>query len=450
MQLRFKPKKRLLTRMFITSLTIIALVGFGLAWSVTILHAQNSYNKETAQLIAEMPQIAAELREHDLIPANNNWLMENNKQKRYMMASCSQDFADVWTSSLATDAGLTNICERFESIVDSNPPYFLNMSDNRSYFAYLLPVELNQTQYNMVVLKEADTVENDFKRFKKLTYLRLGVVMLLAFILLISAAYWGMRPLTRLKSELQAIGDGNKKSLSDGYPQELEGVTQALNQLLSQSSAQQERYQNAMNDLAHSLKTRLAAVHAITDDATLSKSDASEKIMQQVGQMDQLVKYQLKRALVGRQGLVQEQTPVQPMVEQLSQMLFKIYQEKNVKFSSHIDSDINFPINKGDLMELCGNLMENAFRLCISEVIVTATIDSEGHSILCVEDDGPGVDESLKARIIQRGVRADTQSPGQGIGLAVCNEIVSSYHGLLSITESELEGAKFTIKIPPQ
>ncbi len=99
-------------------------------------------------------------------------------------------------------------------------------------------------------------------------------------------------------------------------------------------------------------------------------------------------------------------------------------------------------------MELCGNLMENAFRLCISEVIVTATIDSEGHSILCVEDDGPGVDESLKARIIQRGVRADTQSPGQGIGLAVCNEIVSSYHGLLSITESELEGAKFTIKIP--
>ncbi|MCL1065480.1 ATP-binding protein [Shewanella olleyana] len=450
MQLSFKPKKRLLARMFITSLTIIALVGFGLAWSVTILHAQNSYNQETSQLIAEMPQIAAELREHNLIPADNSWLNDNNKQKRYMMASCTQSFDDVWISSLATDRGLNNICQRFESIADTSPPYYLTMSDEKSYFAYLLPVELNQTQYNMVVLKDADSVENEFKRFKKLTYLRLAVVMLLAFILLISAAYWCLRPMGRLKSELQAIGEGKKESLSNGYPHELEGVTQALNQLLTQSSEQQERYQNAMNDLAHSLKTRLAAVHAITDDKLLSKADASEKIMQQVGQMDQLVKYQLKRALVGRQGLVHEQTSVAPMVEQLSQMLFKIYREKGVRFSTNIEPKVSFPINKGDLMELCGNLMENAFRLSISEVIISAHIDQDGNAVLIVEDDGPGVEDALKERIIQRGVRADTQSPGQGIGLAVCNEIVSSYHGLLSITESHLQGAKFTIKIPPQ
>ncbi|WP_220754877.1 ATP-binding protein [Shewanella sp. KT0246] len=450
MQLRFKLKKRLLTRMFITSLSIIALVGFGLAWSVTILHAQNSYNKETSQLIAEMPQIAAELREYDLIPADNGWLKENNKQKRYMMASCTQTFDEVWISTLAIDSGLDNICQRFESIADTNPPYYLTMSDEKSYFAYMLPVELNQTQYNMVVLKDANSVEGEFIRFKKLTYLRLAVVMLLAVVLLVSAAYWGMRPMARLKSELQAIGDGKKKALSDGYPHELEGVTQALNQLLSQSSDQQERYQNAMNDLAHSLKTRLAAVHAITDDNSLTKTDASEKIMQQVGQMDQLVKYQLKRALVGRQGLVQEQTPVKPMIDQLSQMLFKIYREKDIKFTVNVEPEVSFPINKGDLMELCGNLMENGFRLSISEVIVTASIDQDGNAVLIVEDDGPGVEDALKERIIQRGVRADTQSPGQGIGLAVCNEIVSSYHGLLSITESHLQGAKFTIKIPPQ
>ena len=80
MQLRLKFKKRLLTRMFLTSLSIITLVGFGLAWMVNILHAQNSYNEETAQLIAEIPQVAAELREHDLIPDTSAWLEENNKQ----------------------------------------------------------------------------------------------------------------------------------------------------------------------------------------------------------------------------------------------------------------------------------------------------------------------------------------------------------------------------------
>lgn len=86
-----------------------------------------------------------------------------------------------------------------------------------------------------------------------------------------------MRPLVRMRSELESVNNGKSRSLSQDYPIELEGVTQALNQLLRQSSAQQDRYQNAMNDLAHSLKTRLAAVHAITDDASLDKTSASEK-----------------------------------------------------------------------------------------------------------------------------------------------------------------------------
>lgn len=92
--------------------------------------------------------------------------------------------------------------------------------------------------------------------------------------------------------------------------------------------------------------------------------------------------------------------------------------------------------------------MENAFRLCISQVQISARFTDQGDFELIVEDDGPGVEEKLRQKIIQRGVRADTQSPGQGIGLAVCDEIVSSYGGYLSIEESYLEGAKFRITIP--
>ena len=98
-------------------------------------------------------------------------------------------------------------------------------------------------------------------------------------------------------------------------------------------------------------------------------------------------------------------------------------------------------------MELLGNLMENAYRLCISEVRVSA-VSRDGQFELVVEDDGPGIEESLRDKVLQRGVRADSRSPGQGIGLAVCDEIVSSYQGTLTIENSVLEGALFRVRLP--
>ncbi|QSX35861.1 ATP-binding protein [Shewanella sedimentimangrovi] len=446
--MQLKPKKRLLTRMYLTSLSIITLVGFGLAWMVNMLHAQNSYNEETAQLIAEIPQVAAELREHDLIPDTSAWLDENKKPGGFVVVSCDDRFKQVWTSALAVDKGLFDTCERFNEIRGDSPPYYLTLADERGYFIYLLSVEISGVHYNLLMMKDAARLELESSKYARTTYLRLALVLALALLLLVSAAYWGLRPLTRMQAELQAISDGKASSLSGGYPVEVEGITQALNQLLLQTKSQQERYQNAMNDLAHSLKTRLAAVHAITDDSALDKTSSHEKIMEQVSQMDHLVKYQLKRAMLGRKGLKQEQTQVAPLVEQLAQMLYKIHRDKSVKFSANIPPLILFPGDKGDLMELCGNLMENAFRLCISQVRVTAAITDEGEFELRVEDDGPGVAESLRYKILERGVRADSQSPGQGIGLAVCHEIVESYNGSLTIEESALEGALFRIRIP--
>ncbi len=446
MQLTFPFKRRLLTRMFVTALSLIAIVGFGLAWLVNILFAQSHYNEETAKLIAEIPKVAAELKENNQIPQHDNW-PENATEEKYILATCDNDYRQQWTSSLASELGLFDTCERFNTIRLDSPPYYLTLANDKNYFIYLLPIELSKQQYNLLVMKDAANLEKELDKFSHKTYWRLAMVITLALILLISAGYWGMRPLVRLRNELEQISSGKTTALSQDYPIELEGVTQALNQLLVQSSAQQERYQNAMNDLAHSLKTRLAAVHAITDDDNLSQSLANDKVMEQISQMDQLVKYQLKRAMLGRNGLKQQQTLVVPLIEQLSQMLFKVYRDKQVQFKAHITDDQVFPGDKGDLMELCGNLMENAFKMCISQVNINA-YNNNNEFILIVEDDGPGVAENIRQRILERGVRADTQKPGQGIGLAVCNEIVTSYNGELSIETSELEGAKFVIRIP--
>ncbi len=434
--------------MLLTSLSIIAVVGFGLAWMANTLHSQRSYTEETAKLITEIPQVAAELREHDLIPDTSAWLEENNQEARYVLASCDESFQQVWTSSLAVDRGLFDTCEQFDEIRNESPPYQLTLADDRSYFIYMLKVTISGQLFNLLILKDAEKVELEANTFSKRTYMRLAMVLALAVLLLISAAYWGMRPLVQMQNELQAINEGKTRALSDGYPVELEGVTRSLNQLLNQSTAQQQRYQNAMNDLAHSLKTRLAAVHAITDDPSLDKTSTNEKIMAQVSQMDQLVKYQLKRAMLGRKGLKHEHTEIQPLIEQLSQMLYKVYKDKKIAFNSDIPAGLSFPGAEGDIMELCGNLLENAFRLCISQVYISAALTFDNMLEIRVEDDGPGVEKNLRSKILERGVRADTRSSGQGIGLAVCNEIVSSYDGSLEIEDSELEGALFIIRIP--
>ncbi|WP_425439851.1 ATP-binding protein [Paraferrimonas sedimenticola] len=442
-----RPKKRLLTRVFLTSIGIIAMVGFGLALMVNEQHVQNSYNKETAKLIAQIPNVAAELREHDLIPADSTWLEENTTQKQYLMASCSVNYDQVWTSVAAVDLGLFDTCERFNLIRNDAPPYYLTLADQKNYFIYLLEVELGGNPYNLLVMKDSQSIEQDYDRFARNTFIKLAVVLALATVLMISAGYWGMRPLVKMQSELQRISDGKTQQLSGQYPVELDGVTSAVNQLIKQSGAQQDRYQNAMNDLAHSLKTRLAAVHALMDDNTLQRHQLMDKVMDQVGQMDLLVKYQLKRAMLGRQGLAQEQTEMAPILTQMSNMLDKVYQDKQVSYQQRVAADVCFPGNKGDLMELLGNLMENAFRLCISQVLVTAT-QHQDKLVITVEDDGEGVAPEMRDKILQRGVRADTNSPGQGIGLAVCSEIVASYQGVLHIETSELEGAKFEIHIP--
>ncbi|MDP5145550.1 ATP-binding protein [Shewanella sp. ULN5] len=447
MQLIYKPKKRLLTRMFVTSLSIIALVGFGFAWSVTVLHAQNRYAQITAEYIAELPVIAAEFRENNLIPiteAEDN----DNIETSYIMATCNNHFNSLWRSQLAKDLQLTEICEKYSDIKDDYQAYYLDFDGLPSYLVFKLSTVIDGKAFHLLILKDAANITSELKKFNRLTYFRLAIVLGAALFLLISAAYWGMLPLKQLKQELLKLKQGKQQSLSDDYPVELQEITQALNQLIIQSQQRQSRYQDAMNDLAHSLKTRLAASIALIDDSSLTQQDKDQQIQQQIQDMDHLVKYQLKRAMMGRQGLLKEYTDIRPVLDQLIQMLSKLYQNKNINFIIHCPDNLAFPVSKGDLMELCGNLIENAAKFCISTIEITAQQQTNGLLKLQVDDDGPGVDEHYRKKVTQRGVRADTQYAGQGIGLAVCVELVSSYGGSFEIKTSHLQGAAFIIQLP--
>ncbi|QIR14824.1 ATP-binding protein [Shewanella aestuarii] len=446
MQLIANLKNRLFTRMFVTSLSIIALVGFGFAWLVIQLNAQSQYNQATANLISELPVIAAEFQESNLVPitqAQDN----DNIETSYIMATCDNQFNSLWRSTLAKQSALDNICENYRQSLDGNKAYYLSFHNDQTYLVYKLSTLIDQKSFHLLILKDAQKIKQNLKKFKRLTYFRLAMVLGGAIFLLISAAYWGLLPLKRLKQELLKLKQGKQQQFSNNYPIELQEITQALNQLVDQNEQRQARYQNAMNDLAHSLKTRLAASVAIIDDKQLTANEKQLQILSQIEDMDHLVKYQLKRAMMGRQGLLHEQTDIKPIIDQIVQLLSKLYQHKHIHFMVNCPNTLLVPISKADLMELCGNIIENAAKFCISSINITASTTADMFN-LTVDDDGPGIDETYRQKVIQRGVRVDTQYSGQGIGLAVCHELVTSYSGTLEIQTSTLQGASIIIAIP--
>ncbi|MFT6133382.1 MAG: two-component system sensor histidine kinase PhoQ, partial [Shewanella sp.] len=137
--------------MFLTSLGIIALVGFGLAWLITLLHAQNRYNQTTSALIAQLPIIAAEFRENNLIPITQA-REGDDVDTQYIMATCNSSYNTLWRSDFAISLNLNNICEQYLDIKDDFPPFYLNFNDQQSYFAYLLSIDVETEMYHLLIL----------------------------------------------------------------------------------------------------------------------------------------------------------------------------------------------------------------------------------------------------------------------------------------------------------
>ena len=173
---------------------------------------------------------------------------------------------------------------------------------------------------------------------------------------------------------------------------------------------------------------------------------ARGSLNEQVSKMDQIIQYHLRRAVAGRQLLTGAGIDPVPIVQKLLATMAKVYQHKRLLIRLALQDGTLFHGEQDDLFELLGNLLDNAHKFAISEISLELRHVSTG-LLIRISDDGPGVPEELRARILQRGVRADNSS-GQGIGLGVCSEIVHSYHGQLQVGDSELGGACFSILLP--
>ena len=330
--------------------------------------------------------------------------------------------------------------------------YFFKLhtiKNGESYFIYSLRFLRNHgagpTTYYVVMVDSARRYQAQTRdylyrcsRQALLAYCLLGALLLLT-------SFWSLSSLRTMARQIDEIRAGTREALSNDYERELTPLTGSVNQLLENERQQTQRYQHALNDLAHSLKTRLALIQITTREVKLGR-EIHDNINEQILTMDQMIQYQLRRAVTGRQRLASKGTEPVPLIEKLLASLTKVYRHKKLQTHFKFDDDALFHGEQGDLMELMGNLLDNACKFAISEVKVTVRRHLERLRIE-VEDDGPGIDPAKSEQIFQRGVRADS-SPGQGIGLAVVTEIVHSYGGQIRVDESPLGGARFTLDLP--
>lgn len=344
--------------------------------------------------------------------------------------------------------------------IDYNPKYdghgheFLRAQDaqGREFFVYDVEVNLLRGQsaaFSIVTMQPVSDYQVMYDNLRQQLYVWLGLALLLLLGFLWLGLGWGIRSLRSLSAELDDVETGKRAALSDEHPRELLRLTRSLNRLLESERQQSERYRHSLDDLAHSLKTPLAVLQGMGEviSAQPSNAEQARTLQGQVNRMNQQISYQLQRASLRKSGLLRYQVKLKPLLASLIEALDKVYRDKHVVVKQHYSAQLRVPVEQGALLELLGNILENAYRLCISEIRITARL-TETDCELIVEDDGPGVPKHQRERILKRGERLDTQYPGQGIGTAVVKDIIDSYGGQLFVEDSTLGGAQFRVIFP--
>ncbi len=264
-----------------------------------------------------------------------------------------------------------------------------------------------------------------------------------------------LAPLRRVEREIEAVEVGEITELGGGYPRELLGITTNLNALLRSERDRLQRYRNTLGNLAHSFKTPLAVMRNLLGSPAGQELAVAKQLDEQVGRMDDIVKYQLKRAAAsGGTGLGTAPVDVRAALEALRGALLKVYMDRGIACDLSVADGCVYFGDREDLTEMAGNLLDNAFKWARSRVRLTAyrlsspTARRDGLQII-VEDDGPGIPPAERARVIDRGARLDERVSGQGIGLSVVREVAKLNGGTISIGESSLGGALVEIRLPP-
>lgn len=321
----------------------------------------------------------------------------------------------------------------------------LTLEDGRDYamlgYGFDKTTAVGTKTYAFYLVAELEPLQQEIANYRHGLWAGLGTVALLLIATQAVVLRWSLSPLRQIAGELAAIENGRRSRIEGDYPAEIRPLTENINLLLASERARRERYRNAMADLAHSLKTPLAVLRGALENRETLPATVAE----QSARMAAIIDRQLQRATTAGAVAGHSAVPVRPVAERVLASLQKVYRDKAIATAIEVDRALLFRGDEADLMELLGNLLDNACKWCGRTVKVHAWRDRQGLT-LAVHDDGPGIGAARSADILQRGARADESAPGHGIGLAVVADIVEAYRGRIGIGSSPLGGAAVTVQ----
>lgn len=300
----------------------------------------------------------------------------------------------------------------------------------------------------IAVAEDLSLIRQSVHHFQWL-FLLLSLTVLSALILL---QRWlvrrSLRPLTQVHADVDSLERGDIATLPEQVPSELRPLTREVNRLLSAFAERLQRSRNALGNLAHALKTPLSLLTQLSDDPAFKAApELQQRLTAPITAMRQLIERELKRARLaggsvpGRRFVPEQELP--PLLD----VLRRIYADKNLGFDCRIAPGLALTADREDMLELLGNLIDNACKWSRGQVRIVA--ESRPGFYLCVEDDGPGCSVEQLESLAGRGVRIDESTAGHGLGLAIASDIVAGYGGEIRFGRSEtLGGFRVEVLLP--
>jgi len=259
----------------------------------------------------------------------------------------------------------------------------------------------------------------------------------------------GLSALDDLRTQLSAVRDGRERRIAGAHPAEVEPLVADLNALLEHREQTVRRAVAKAGDLAHGLKTPLAilAQEASRADAA-GQRDLAASIEQQVDRMRRQVEYHLAQARAAASGAAPgARCPIAASADPLARTLLRLHAGRGIAIAADVSADHTFRGQREDLDEMLGNLVDNACKWARTRVAI-ASRAHDGVVTITVDDDGPGLEASMREHVLQRGVRADEAAPGSGLGLAIVRDIAELYGGSIALDASPLGGLRARLQLP--
>ncbi|QUL39392.1 HAMP domain-containing sensor histidine kinase [Erythrobacter sp. JK5] len=304
----------------------------------------------------------------------------------------------------------------------------------------------SETRWTFAVASATEDIDQQLQQVRSIlvwSFLVLGLGLLVMAMLQIR---YGLSPLRRVRAAIQKLRTTGENRITEPLPTEVQPLVEELNALLEHSEKQAEEARMHAGNLAHALKTPLTV---LTNAATARDPNLNEAVFRETRTMQRHVDHHLARArAVGRRAVGHARTNVRQSAEAVRRAVERLYPEGRLDIAGGKESMV--AIERQDLDEILGNLIENAAKYGGGSVFVTVDADEDSEACqIWVEDDGTGIPEADRERIFDRGARLDTGKPGTGLGLAIVRDVAEIYGGGVTLGESEdLGGLLVVLSLP--